>query len=224
MINGCFGGKEDQDFFAVFDGHGGKESAEFAAKNIPMQLALNLENGSDVETAITDSIMTVHKDMAGWSVYSGTTICAALIIQDTLYVANCGDTRAVLCRKGKPIRLSVDHNLKLESEKKRILDLGGTVQNDRVQGMIAVTRAIGDSMLQPYLTAEPHISKIELTKGDEYLVIGCDGLWDVISETKMVELVNEQREDPKKAAEKLQKAALEAGSEDNISIVAIFFK
>jgi serine/threonine protein phosphatase PrpC len=61
------------------------------------------------------------------AVYSGSTACVALIIDTTLYVANCGDTRAVLCRGGKPVRLSVDHNVHIESEKQRIISLGGTV-------------------------------------------------------------------------------------------------
>jgi protein phosphatase PTC1 len=93
-----------------------------------------------------------------------------------------------------------------------------------VQGLIAVTRSLGDSMLHPFVIADPHISTTQLTSEDEFLVIGCDGLWDIVSEEEMVEIVKKEMDDPKVAAEKLRAAAYDGGSTDNISVVVVFLQ
>lgn len=64
----------------------------------------------------------------------------ALVIDTKLYIANVGDTRAVMSRRGVAQRLSLDHNVKVVDEVKRIESIGGKITNDRVQGAIAVTR------------------------------------------------------------------------------------
>jgi serine/threonine protein phosphatase PrpC len=92
--------------------------------------------------------------------YSGTTATVVFITDDTLYLANVGDSRAILCRKEKPLRISVDHNLLIPEEVDRVTKLGGVIIEDnppRVKGMISITRAIGDSMFHPFVIAEPRI-------------------------------------------------------------------
>jgi len=236
IMFGCFRGKEDEDLFAIFDGHGGKDSADYAAKIIPEHLKSNLEQDLP-QKALADSFNAVHKEMSAWAVYSGTTCCSALFIKNILYVANVGDTRAVLCRKGKAIRLSFDHTIKVPEEVKRIEELGGSITNDRVQGLLSVTRAMGDSMLHPYVIADPYICTHELSIMDSFLIIACDGIWDVFTDDQAVQMAREILEDvnaptldemgnPRKelvqiAADKLRDTAYDRGSTDNISVLII---
>ena len=67
-----------------------------------------------------------------------------LIIGNTLYCINLGDSRAILCRNGKAINLSVDHKANNESEKKRVTNAGGYIFGGRLLGKLAITRAFGD--------------------------------------------------------------------------------
>lgn len=76
---------------------------------------------------------------------AGCTSCVCLITQDTIYCANSGDSRAVIgLKNGKLIELSHDHKPDNEGELKRVREGGGFVEDGRVQGIIAVSRAIGD--------------------------------------------------------------------------------
>ena len=89
----------------------------------------------------------------------GTTAVVALVQDDTLTIAHVGDSRAVLCRKnGKAEAITQDHKPELEAEKKRIEALGGFVSYLgcwRAMGILAMSRALGDLFLKPYVSAEP---------------------------------------------------------------------
>jgi len=161
--------------------------------------------------------------MAGWSVYSGTTCCAALFIDKKLYVANVGDTRAVLCKKNSTVRLSVDHTVKLVEEVQRVKDLGAEIIDDRVKGMISVTRSIGDSFLHPYVIADPHTLVTEINSDDLCLIIACDGVWDTMNDEKAA-FIAISESDAQKAADKLKETAISLGSTDNISVLVLFLQ
>ncbi|KAL8458932.1 hypothetical protein ACS0TY_036426 [Phlomoides rotata] len=140
-----------------------------------------------------------HSDCSGPS--SGSTACVAIIRNNQLLVANAGDSRCVLSRKGKAHELSKDHKPDLFVEKKRILDAGGYVQYGRVNGSLNLSRAIGDMELkqnkslpaeQQIVTANPDITTVELSEDDEFLIIACDGIWDCMSSEQAVAFVKEQ--------------------------------
>ena len=100
-----------------------------------------------------------------------------------LYVANVGDTRAVLSKSNVAERLSVDDNCKNAHEVARIKAEGGIILDNRVGGVLAVTRAFGDHALKKCgLTPVPHIVKYILKPFDKYLVIASDGVWDELSD------------------------------------------
>jgi len=86
-----------------------------------------------------------EKEIKSFAFNSGCTSCVVLITKDTIYCANAGDSRACLATKdGKVIELSHDHKPDNDGEMKRIKAAGGFVDEGRVQGIIAVSRAIGD--------------------------------------------------------------------------------
>ncbi|KAL8139249.1 hypothetical protein V2J09_005270 [Rumex salicifolius] len=139
----------------------------------------------------------------------GSTAVIAIVTPQKIIVANCGDSRAVLCRNGKPIPLSTDHKVRLipyQEQKKfqfrkfvscflfmqpdrpnelnRIEEAGGRVVHldaPRVLGVLAMSRAIGDKYLKPYVCSEPEVTITDRTADDDSLILASDGLWDVVS-------------------------------------------
>lgn len=129
---------------------------------------------------------------------TGCTAVAALITDKKIYVANAGDSRAVLSVGGKSKALSYDHKPSNKSESVRIMEAGGYIQFSRVNGNLSLSRAIGDfeykknAELGPekqIVTSNPDISERDITPEDEFIIIACDGIWDVLSSQKAISLV-----------------------------------
>lgn len=97
-------------------------------------------------------------------------------LRRVLYVANAGDARGVLCRKGRALRLTYDHKGTDKQEAKRIMDSGGFVMSGRVNGVLAVTRSLGDASMKEFVVGAPYTTETELTEDDEVLILACDGV------------------------------------------------
>ncbi|KAH8584972.1 phosphatase 2C [Cryptosporidium sp. chipmunk genotype I] len=136
--------------------------------------------------------------------HCGTTAVVAVILPDEsgdtpyLIVANAGDSRAVLSRSGQAIALSHDHKPELPLENERILKAHGTVENGRVDGNLNMSRTLGDlqyksdASLTPEeqkITAFPDVRIIPLTNEDEFIILACDGIWDVVDNQLCVDIV-----------------------------------
>jgi protein phosphatase PTC1 len=97
--------------------------------------------------------------------------------QRVLYTANVGDARIVLCRNGKALRLSYDHKGSDENEGRRISNAGGLILNNRVNGVLAVTRALGDAYMKDLVTGHPYTTETVIQPDiDEFLILACDGV------------------------------------------------
>jgi protein phosphatase PTC1 len=97
--------------------------------------------------------------------------------QRVLYTANVGDARIVLCRNDKALRLSYDHKGSDENEGKRIAGAGGLILNNRVNGVLAVTRALGDAYMKDLVTGHPYTTETVIQPDiDEFLILACDGV------------------------------------------------
>lgn len=97
--------------------------------------------------------------------------------QRVLYTANVGDARIILCRSGKALRLSYDHKGSDENEGKRIANAGGLILNNRVNGVLAVTRALGDTYMKDLVTGHPYTTETVIQPElDEFIIIACDGV------------------------------------------------
>ena len=97
--------------------------------------------------------------------------------QRVLYTANVGDARIILCRSGKALRLSYDHKGSDENEGKRISNAGGLILNNRVNGVLAVTRALGDTYIKELVTGHPYTTETVIQPElDEFIIIACDGV------------------------------------------------
>ncbi|KAG0488483.1 hypothetical protein HPP92_007045 [Vanilla planifolia] len=222
-------------FYGVFDGHGGKDAASFVCNNLLKFVIEDQHFPTSLEKALKSAfVMTDHAfaDTRSLDRSSGTTALTALIFGRTMLIANAGDCRAVLGKRGKAIELSRDHKPNCNVEKLRIEELGGIVSDGYLNGQLSVARAIGDwHMKGPKgstcpLSAEPELQKTTLTDEDEFLVMGCDGLWDVMSSQCAVTIVRRElmdHNDPERCSRELVREALKRNSCDNLTVIVVCF-
>lgn len=149
-----------------------------------------------------------------------------------MLIANAGDCRAVLGKRGKAVELSKDHKPDSSSERLRIEKLGGVVHDGYLNGQLSVARAIGDwHMKDPKgssspLSAEPELQEMVLNEEDEFLILGCDGLWDVMSSQCAVTIARKElmlHNDPKRCSMELVREALKRKTRDNLTVVTVCF-
>lgn len=220
-------------FYAVYDGHGGVQAANMCEEIFHKNLISTEEfHSNNIEEAISKAFEKTDKEILEKSVEenwtSGSTAVMALIHENILWVANAGDSEAVLARKRtpkttetdpsqtnneatseyEPILLTYKHKPTDNSEKERIRKAGGHVVFGRVMGSLAVARSFGDREFKfPYNKAEgdfvsaiPYIQKLTLDPHqDHFLIISCDGLWDRMSYEYAVDLVSNCRNEGKTA-------------------------
>ncbi|GAM26402.1 hypothetical protein SAMD00019534_095770 [Acytostelium subglobosum LB1] len=222
---GRYRGMDNCELYCVFDGHGGKTASDFAADNIYRIFGEYLESTQSPDKSFQLSYQSIHNQISAWP-FIGTTAVSVYIKDNHMCVANVGDSRVVmgsLNSNNKIVtdRLTFDHRPVEESERMRIMNSGGNVLNGRVNGMLAVSRALGDSFLNPYVTCEPHLRNLILSDKNLFLILACDGVWDMVSDEEAVELVYKNLADPTKASQKLRDLAYEQGSTDNISVMVV---
>ncbi|XP_024958901.1 probable protein phosphatase 2C 47 isoform X2 [Cynara cardunculus var. scolymus] len=222
-------------FYGVFDGHGGVDAASFTKRNILEFIVEDSNFPNGVKKAVKNAFVKADHALADTSSLdnsSGTTALTVLILGRNMIIANAGDSRAVLGKRGRAIELSIDHKPSSTSEKKRIEKLGGVIYDGYLNGQLSVARALGDwHMKGPKgsacpLSAEPELKEVTLTKEDEFLILGCDGLWDVMSSQYAVTIVRKElmvHNDPGKCSRELVSEALKRNSCDNLTVVVVCF-
>ncbi|CAH2069672.1 unnamed protein product [Thlaspi arvense] len=250
-------------FFGVYDGHGGSQVANYCRER--MHLALKEEivkekpEFCDGDTwqekwkrALFNSFMRVDTEIDFVPETVGSTSVVAIVFPTHIFVANCGDSRAVLCRGKTPLALTVDHKPDREDEAARIEAAGGKVirwNGARVFGVLAMSRSIGDRYLKPSVIPDPEVTSVRRVKEDDCLILASDGLWDVMTNEEVCDMARKrillwhkknamageallpaekrgEGRDPAamSAAEYLSKMALQKGSKDNISVVVVDLK
>ncbi|KAG6409648.1 hypothetical protein SASPL_127689 [Salvia splendens] len=225
-------------FYGVFDGHGGKHAADFVCHNLPRFIVEDGDFPQDIDRVLSSAFLQTDAAFAeacstDEDLASGTTALAALVIGRSLVVANAGDCRAVLCRRGKAIEMSRDHKPVCLRERLRIEASGGHVYDGYLNGQLNVARALGDWHMEGLkgedggpLTAVPELMTTKLTEEDEFLIIGCDGLWDVFMSQNAVDFARrrlQEHNDPSMCSKDLVDEALKRKSGDNLSVVVVCF-
>ncbi|OJJ49567.1 hypothetical protein ASPZODRAFT_149088 [Penicilliopsis zonata CBS 506.65] len=231
-------------FFGVYDGHGGDKVALFAGEHVHRIVAKQEAFAKgDIEQALKDGFLATDRAILEDPKYeeevSGCTAAVSVISRNKIWVANAGDSRSVLGIKGRAKPMSFDHKPQNEGEKARISAAGGFVDFGRVNGNLALSRAIGDfefkksaglSPEQQIVTAYPDVTVHEITEDDEFLVIACDGIWDCQSSQAVVEFVRRgiaAKQDLHRICENMMDNCLAPNSEtggvgcDNMTMVII---
>lgn len=240
-------------YFAIYDGHGGKEISKYI-KNTLSHYFLRKDVPADpmmkeypkyiikVFNHIQSKLKIEKRDLAA---HTGSTALSIIMFQNSnktkkyMYVANLGDCRAILCNKSNiAIPLTKDHKPNTYEEKNRILALGGQIKLDgndwRIKDL-SVSRAFGDLDATPFVTNVPELFRYEISKNDKFIIMGCDGIWDVMSNQDAVDFVlesldytsnkkNQQNTNNKSnIAKLLGEQAIKKGSQDNITVIILFF-
>ncbi|KAL6980727.1 protein-serine,threonine phosphatase [Sarracenia purpurea var. burkii] len=225
-------GDSKQALFGVFDGHGGAKAAEFAANNLGRNIINEVRRraGEEIEAAVKDGYLNTDAEFLKEDANGGTCCVTALVHQGELIVSNAGDCRAVMSRGGVAEALTADHRPSRKDERDRIENKGGYVDCCRgvwrIQGSLAVSRAIGDRHLREWVVAEPDTTRLRMQPECEFLILASDGLWDKVNTQEAVDVVRPlcigvDNPEPFSACKKLADLSVTRGSTDDISIMLI---
>ena len=203
--------------FAVFDGHGGSEVAKYCEKHFGAELKKNpnyeagrFEEALKETFLFMDSLLTspegqnelktLKTDPDGGESFAGCTANVVLIVKNTIYCANAGDSRCYIYSNKKTHELSFDHKPDNDVEKQRISKAGGFIIEGRVNGNLNLSRAIGDleykknPSLKPteqLISAFPDVQKRVIKQGeDQFLVMGCDGIWEILTGDDICKIID----------------------------------
>ncbi|XP_052199325.1 protein phosphatase 2C 56-like [Diospyros lotus] len=249
----CSGEISPLHFFAVYDGHGGSQVAKFCAKRMHEVVAEEWDRetaeGREAEgrewrqrweAAFSNSFERADNEvMAEAPEMVGSTAVVVVLSGCQIIASNCGDSRAVLCRGTETIALTVDQKPDREDELTRIEAEGGKVINwngARVLGVLAMSRAIGDRYLRPWIIAVPETIFMTRSEEDECLILASDGLWDVMTNEEVGEVARRILRRRRRStvdsdiplaqvvAENLTEIAFGRNSSDNISIIVVDLK
>ncbi|XP_068636816.1 probable protein phosphatase 2C 9 [Aristolochia californica] len=216
--------------FAIFDGHLGDSVPAYLQKHLFSNILKEEEFWTHPDRSIkkayerTDQAILSHSPDLGRG--GSTAVTAILINGQKLWIANVGDSRAVLSKGGEARQMSTDHEP--STERGSIETRGGFVSNmpgdvPRVNGQLAVSRAFGDKSLKSHLSSEPDIDQADIDHETELLILASDGLWKVMDNQEAVNLARKVK-DPLSAAKQLTAEALNRDSKDDISCVVVRFR
>lgn len=256
------------DVFVICDGHGGSQLSNFVAPLL-LNAFLDKENVYPLEDEQIEAIYNrihrkIKREIHDDALECGTTALAVIHYVDSkdgrdyLQVFNTGDCRAVVSRNGLAIPLTKDHKPSWPDEARRIEQVNSDLDKPRpiifefgdwrVDGL-SVTRAFGDLNARPQITHMPDSHIVRLQSKDEFLIIACDGLWDVMQNHDAVNFVTHHQENrsqyhwtkvrtenpeavrypdtrlerSQNLAQKLALYAIARGSTDNVSVVLVHF-
>eukprot|EP00039_Didymoeca_costata_P007957 m.105751 g.105751 ORF g.105751 m.105751 type:complete len:366 (+) comp13889_c0_seq2:279-1376(+) len=231
-------------FYAVLDGHAGDKVADLAAKSLlsSMLQAQNKIQGAQTVTQAISKMMfegilqldsEMHPKIVEAGDISGATCVSAFVLPTHIVVANAGDSRAIVGTKDSIRFATTDHKPEMATEVRRVLRAGGFVVMGRVGGNLAVSRALGDfsfkqrkdlSPQMQQITAAPDVFIVERRVGDRFLVLACDGIWDVMSNEQVIRFVCKYYDKGmslEAVAGKLAKECRKIGSRDNMTVIII---
>jgi serine/threonine protein phosphatase PrpC len=218
---GNFAGAGTQ-YYALFDGHGGREAAQYCAENLHFMIAQRYVAGESLQPVIKEAIYEINRQVTSRWIFAGTTAAIAIIADDQIYTANVGDSRVVLIDGGRAKRMTVDHKATVPSERRAIAARGGRILQGRVNGILMLSRAIGDAEVAKFISCEPFMT-VTPFRDDYKMIIACDGVWDVLTDQQAADIFN-RAHSPMEAAQAIKTEALRQRTTDNVSVICVDFK
>ncbi|CAL8300342.1 unnamed protein product [Merluccius merluccius] len=222
---------------------GALPSAQTASDNSTADLAATDNPTVEaVKTRIRTGFLRIDEHMRSFSDLrngmdrSGSTVVGVLLSPEHLFFINCGDSRAVLYRNAHVCFSTLDHKPCNPLEKERIQNAGGSVMIQRVNGSLAVSRALGDfdykcvdgkGQTEQLVSPEPEVFEmVRSPEQDQFMVLACDGIWDVMSNEELCEFIRSRLEvshDLERVCNEVVDTCLHKGSRDNMSVVLVCF-
>lgn len=164
-----FGGDAGSGFFGIYDGHGGRNVAEYLRLHLHNTVERELRDKGDrsVEECLRAAFLTADVECRDTGEQASGSTAAVVVVRRQAakryaYAANVGDARAVLCHAGVAVRLTRDHKATDAAERARVEAQGGFVIRKRVMGVLAVARSFGDFVLKKFVPADPYTSTTKL--------------------------------------------------------------
>lgn len=225
---------KDYEYYAVFDGHGGSDIVEYVKQNM-RGILINLINNKETLQLNEDDILyqglktIVEKLPTSVAKHQGTTAILVLRRANEMWVANVGDSRAIISlTDGNSIQLTDDHKPNREDEYRRITSQGGFVAPSfkgdvyRVNASLAVSRSIGDLSLFPHVTWKPEITYASIATTFKFLVLATDGIWDVLDNNDVSTILSlHATNNINSVAKDICVLARMRNSTDNISVIIV---
>lgn len=251
---------------AVFDGHGGDDMGHLVSASCEAQLLAQLHAKSvwqyleamspkALRPALEDVMKELEEDAIGLNMtnraYFGSTLCAILLSTEIIVSVNIGDSRAVLAERDEDGALSatdltIDHIPSNSNEHRRVIQNGGWIERNSVNGYITMTRALGDADLKAHrnftkfprkphdrelgprlFISDPDIAFFKRNRSQRFVIVASDGVWETLSSDTAVKIVDSSLRNgakAEKAAAVLVHRAVSAGSADNCSAAIIVFE
>uniref|UniRef100_A0A6B2L9F7 PPM-type phosphatase domain-containing protein n=1 Tax=Arcella intermedia TaxID=1963864 RepID=A0A6B2L9F7_9EUKA len=227
-------------YYGVYDGHGGAQTAQMVLEGLHSKI-FNSESFTtgDIDSAIRAGFQAmdqyVVEEANKTNAMHGCTCVCSLVLDDKIYFANIGDSEGILISvvdgKPSPKNMTKPHKANDPSEKGRIESLGGHVFFGRVYGSLAVSRSFGDAKYkkpktsQDFVSWEPNIVTETLDHSHRYVVLACDGLWDVMTHQDVADLTHRLFEDGKEASYVAKalvvRAIRDLQTDDNVTVIVI---
>jgi adenylate cyclase len=208
--------ERDFDTFCVFDGHGGPKTAYACAFRVP-----NLVRDAEPSLEFVEHLFaTLTNSIRKRGIGDGATAVIALHRGDRVWIGHLGDARAVVVSIEGTVGFETnDHKPSTRTEFERIRDCGARVSAGRVDGTLAVARSIGDLRVLG-ISHEPELNEVHLGPDDRWLILACDGVWDVFTPAMLHDVV-ETAGDASELATDIKNLSYSLGSRDNISVIAV---
>ncbi|RLN51299.1 hypothetical protein BBJ29_003063 [Phytophthora kernoviae] len=233
-------------YFGLYDGHGGVDVAEYLSQNLHETVFNHLQQPqpSDKQTAemilladaVRSAFAATDEEIFKLQLPSGSTAVSVVVKGSTAIVSSVGDSQVVLSTTGRATDMCIAHTPELSSERDRILAAKGQISKGRIYGMLGVSRAFGDNDFKTargefksrfngdLVSATPDVVTHEISSQDEFMVLGCDGLFDVMEPQDVVNFVRAKlglHGDVQHATEELVSHAIALGSTDNVSAIIV---
>jgi len=225
----CIRKNSDHIFAGIFDGHGGSLCADYLKSVLYRNIIKEKRNNRNFNKVFENAYIKTDYSFLKKNGNSGSTANCLFIDKknNKFFVINTGDSRAFLCTKdNRIIPLSIDHKPSNRKEKQRILsNPGGFINDDRVNGILAMSRAFGDKKLKKWVIVNPDIVDGSFSN-IKFIVLASDGLYDVMSNNEIskfinLQLVNNIRKDLI-AVNLVNHAINDKHSYDNVSCIIIY--
>lgn len=240
---------ETDTFFGVYDGHAGYDVSEYLVKNLHCMVAEHLTSEKNIELAVEalqGCYSMADEFIEKNNIFGGSTAVTALVLDSTLYIANTGDSRAVIYKDNGEIWSTKDHKPNDDGpcpkigERDRIKREEGFVVNCgrldfpvwRLGGCLTMSRAIGDyynvkGLPKPKgLIAVPDVDEFVLNSSHKFMILASDGVWDMLTHEKAVQLVInafKAGQTAHQVARILIETACSFGSSDDLTAIVVKF-